>query len=584
MNTTKKRKNSFNWSTIDWKNNAFVSFWRNLPAKWYFLPVIGVLLLVLIYLLYPLFGLLDSVPNTAGIVRENYSHISLYYKALEDAYKAMLPMMNNISVVPVFVLALLVVAVVAIFLIVNKKITWQSAVGLVLIAAIIMRVLYGMTTDAIIERQHDVWHSRGLGHYGITIHIYETGSLPPLPTRIVDGVAQPDLAQAYQMYHPKFFYYVMAYFMRFNRLFFGSNSWTLYQSTRILLIWTSSMTLLVAYQTFKALKMRASAILIATMVTGFSPIFYRLSAMTNNDNFMVFFTFLAIYFAVIFYQKPTIYRSIGLGLAIGLAMASKLSAALIALPIGVMLVILFVKTLMTSKDNKQFAPLFHLVFLLVIFAVIVFPIGLYWPLYNLKHYNQPLTYVFEVTNPALIIKDKSFWDRFILIPFDQLTKSPFVDLSWNNRIGDFNLYTTMLKSSAFGEFSSKFSLLAIMLYFFTVVLFFATIFAVLFIVVTLNKKRIINNKSALLVGGVITALFFLSYAYFNYQYPATCTMDFRYIVPAVFGSALIIGQLLTYGEDNLPQKFVSSLQTGALTLVGMYSLFSIAYYIALSTI
>ncbi|MGI6714156.1 MAG: ArnT family glycosyltransferase [Bacilli bacterium] len=556
-------------------------FLITLPSKWYFWPLVGGVLLIVIYIFYAAFAYTKAVPDLSQV--EVGAHN--YYDKLQEAYRAMMNQMNNYPAAVFFTGLFLILAILVIYLIRKKQFNLPLALVMILIMGISMRILYGVSTDAILERQHDVWHSRGYGHYGIIVHLYQTGELPPVTTLIVDGVVTPHIAGAYQLYHPKLFHYAAAYFMRFNRLFFGDNVWTLYQSIRILVMWTSVMTFLIGYRLIQRLNLSNFGKVIALLFLSFSPVFYRLSAMTNNDNFMVFFLTIAIYNTVNFYHKPSLVSGIGIALGIGLAMASKLSGGLIALLVAIVFVITLIKTFLKDKKQRNYRSTWRLLLTFGVFAVIVFPLGLYWPIYNLKHYHQEFTYVFQVTNPNLMIKDATFLQRFIFLPLDQFTKGIFVDLSWQNRVGDFNIYATMIKSSAFGEFSSKFFLLGYFLYLASIALFFFFFIVMLYLLVQgLIHKKWPRHFAFLFALGYV-ALSFVSYVYFNVKHPATCTMDFRYLAPAVLTVAILFG----YGGTTLAQEEPSKrrklhVQFATLLLFGFYSLFSIGYYIALLTI
>lgn len=556
-----------------------INFLRTMPNKWYFWPIVGLSLFVIIYIFYALFAYTTAVPDVCDEVI-----CPAVVTDVEAAYRAMMKQMNNYPAVIFFTSLFLILAIVSIYFIIKKRFSVPLAIIMILIFGIGMRLVYGLTTDAIFERQHDVWHSRGYGHYGIIVSIFHTGELPPVPTHLVDGIETPYIQEAYQLYHPKFFHYAAAYFMRFNRLFFINNTWTLYQSIRILTMWTSVMTLLIGYRYIKKAHFSPFGELIATLFLCFSPIFYRLAGMTNNDNFMVFFLTIAIYNTALFYRKPNFISILGVAFGIGLAMASKLSGGLVALPIAVVFLIVLIKSIREAKMEHNFRPTLKLLTMFLVFATIVFPLGLYWPLYNLKHYQQPFSYVFEVTNRNLMIHDVSFFQRFLFLPLDQFTKSIFVDLSWHNRVGDYNLYATMIKSAVFGEFNSAFRLLGFFLYLLSIAFFLTFFIAMLYIVVNFAINKEFPNRFPFLFFLGNVTLSFLSYLYFNYKYPATCTMDFRYLAGAVLGVAVLFGYAgsLLSNEENLSRK--RTVQFLTLLLFGFGSLFSVSYYLALLTV
>ena len=207
----------------------------------------------------------------------------------------------------------------------------------------------------------------------------------------------------------RFSHLSLALFMKSMQVFLGSDEYVLYQSTRILLCFTSCLTLIFAYKTTKLLFDSPRAQLFALLIIAFSPIFYRLSAMTNNDNFATLFTFVAIYYVVKWWQDRKITSIIGIAFGIGLGMASKMSVALFALPIALLFLYILVIEILKAKNEKRLTrQLTYLLASFAIFAVIVFPLGLYYPIKHLKEWGQPITFVYNVPNQQLAVQNTYF--------------------------------------------------------------------------------------------------------------------------------------------------------------------------------
>lgn len=580
---------------------------KSFTKKWYYLCITGFVLLILVYLFYFLFAYTRNVPDlsllpayptapnpadfvlpSSYITAQNiyFNQLRNYYGILETAYRAMSGSGNTTGLISAIAIIGLILLAYTVSRVIKRDQSWPLYIGIVLILGIIIRMGYGFYTDAIVTRQHDVWHSLGYGHYGIIVSIYENNTIPSIPLKLVDGGLVPNIEMAYQMYHPKFSHYILAYFMKFNSLFIGGDVWTLYQANRILLIWTMVMSLLFANEIFKDLKLSDKARLPALMIISFSPIFFRLSAMTNNDNMMIFFMFLSLMLAVKFFKKPNVFTSIGLALSIGLSMGSKLSGALVALPIGLILIIKLFFVIKESRAKKNCQSLLYFVMCILIFAIIVFPVGLYWPLYNLQNYNQPINYVFEVTNTNLFVDESHLGivDRFLSLPLYEFIKSPFVMLWKSSTIGqDYNVYSTLLKSSAFGEFSSNFFIGAILLYVSTLLVFVGFFISIIYYIIQSIRRHHFSSLTPIVSGLIIMLVFFLSYAYFNYQFPATCTMDFRYLVPLVLGLGIYLGGFINAQKPHLNNRIeVSYLIT--IAILSFYGFSSLLYYTFLPTI
>lgn len=490
-------------------------------------------ILVFIYFGYFLFAYNVVLPDVTGIEPTNYT-------ALQTAYRLAANSQNYHALYLTMLIIAGIILLGGILLASFKQLTATRALVLVIILGMIMRMGYGFFTDALMTRQHDVWSIRGYGHWGIIMHFYETGEvLPPIMTG-----GEINMGYSYQLYHPKFHHIVMAQFMHFNQLFMGDNPWVLYQANRVLLIFTSIMTLIIGERILAEMDVKGYAKVIGTSLIAFHPMFYRLSAMTNNDNLSVFFMFIAILFAIKWFKKPTIVRSIVLAAAIGLAMASKLSGALIAIPIGGLMIVRFVLDAMKAFKTRTYRSLFQLASLVLLFALIVFPLGLYWPLYNAAHYQIPFNYVWEVSNPALRVANVDSIQRFVLFPFAELTKSIYIVLSSSSPLGqDYNIYTTLLKSSMFGEFTFGDQRYASMLLVGNSLIFLSFIVGIFIGLIHLIRgKKVMSISHIIFMFGVLFVLF-ISYILFNIDAPMTCTMDFRYLVPILIPGSFFLAKI-----------------------------------------
>ena len=313
----------------------------------------------------------------------------------------------------------------------------------------------------------------------------------------------------------------------------------------------------------------------ATAIIAFSPVFYRLSAMTNNDPMAYFFIFLGILFTAKWLHKPTIGNIVVIALSIGLGMASKMTAALLAFPVaGVFLYRLVVS--IKQKKVLSLIPSF------LLFAVIVFPIGLYFPVRSYLLYGQPLTYVWHNLNHHLLVTNDSTWSRFFSFPVDQLTHSLF-EILWDDSIygQDYNIYTSLMKSFLYGEFAFGNYILAgaLMIFnFFFVITMFVSMMSFIFNGIF---NRNINQKELLLFFGGLGLTFFVSYIQFNLTYPYACTMDFRYVVVILLPIALLVA--FGYQKTQTQTEHPKLKRFGAKyfpLLVTAFCLTSILYYIS----
>ncbi len=544
--------------------NPLIEFVKRQAKRRYFPILFAFLTFATIFLTYLIFAIPGPIPEITG-----------FETATELANKfAVAASQQDFSVLQgVMAFLLLIDLGIGVTMMKRKTLTPQWAIALIFVAGFIMRTGYGIFTDGLVTRQHDLSIASTLnnGHYGITMSIFEDWKLPE--RIMVDG--QWDLERSYQMYHPMLMHITWALFMHLNSLFLGSNIWVLYQSVRILSIFFSCMSLYFIYLTFKEMKVQGWTLVMATAFIAFSPIFYRLSAMTNNDPMAYFFIFLSILFTAKWLHKPSVGNIVVIALAIGLGMASKMTAAMMAFPVAGV----FVYRLVVSiKERKGWSLLPGF----VLFALIVFPLGLFFPIRSYLLYNQPFTYVWHNLNHHLLVVNDSIWDRYFSFPVDQLTHSLF-EILWDTEpVGqDYNIYTTLMKSFLYGEFYFGNYIVAGVLMLFNIILVVTMFLSLSFFLLNSLYTRTIKNKELVFFIGGIGLTFFISYIQFNLTYPYTCTMDFRYVVAIT----LPIGLLIAYAYETTQKKETNpKLKHFGATffpwLIAAFSLTSILYYLS----
>lgn len=534
---------------------------------------------------------------------------------------------NSINHFDVFLVSLILIFVCfasLFYLYFKKKLTFKKSILIILFIGIIIRLFYMNITDNIFTRQHDVWSLNYNGHYSITMHIYEYNTIPDL---ILDNTLTPSLKASYQFYHPKFAHYTYAYFMHFMSFILNTNdTFVLYQSIRIL---TTSLSILQFYFIYKTLRLfikNNKAIIFAFLFFIASPYLIRVSAMSNNDPLLWFFIYNSSYLAIKFFYEQKLSTIILLALSIGLAMASKVSGAIIAVPIFFEFVYILIKMIKEKKTKKA-------LLLFSCFAIVVFPIGMYWPLYNYFNYNQPFNYVWDNLNRNLLVDpNRTYFDRFLFFPFKQYFSNIFIQLWANNTeyVQDFNIYAAMLKSSIFGEFSYNNLVTSVTLYVANTILCLSLIFLVAFIlirntikknynsitifsliisiylsIIFLFKKDIIGiilfalcliiivvsllfifklkvykniNYINLIISIIPAFTFIVSFFFFNVKMPYACTMDFRYLGIIYFTFALLIGYIFQYLFKN-KDKTNKILTTIFIAVTSFYSISSLLFHL-----
>ncbi len=424
------------------------------------------------------------------------------------------------------------------------------AIAAILFAGLVMRFGYALYTPATL-RFHDLApiDVNATGHAGYVLHLYLYGALPT--------------SNAFQYATPPLYYMLSAFFMRIYALGSGlSNTVELFEAARLPSLFASCGALLLAWQIGKELKLSRLGMIVLLTLCAFLPNHYLLAGRANPDGLAVFFVFLVTLYALRWHRTPSTGNTIMLALGFGFGMMTKMTVAVMALPVGIMMVIMIWRRCVRHGEwlfLKQIG----------LFALIAFPLGLWFPLRNAMLYGQPLGFVYDmgIDHPQFI-GDVPLWQRFGLSSLRALVTPLYVD--WQSSANAL-IYT--LKSSVFGEFSYEIDPMIPYL------LLLANTFLVLLSLAATGAVtwKALRERSGnwLLLCGIWLAILF-SYLLFNLRYPFHCSMDYRYMVGTSLIGALMLAKAESMlGDGTLLRKVLVSSAGFALTA---FAAASIAMY------
>lgn len=449
---------------------------------------------------------------------------------------------------PVFIIVfgILLLAAAAGYLALTRQLTTERAVWLIIAAGMMVKLGYILYTnvEGYGSRQHDVevFSLEARGHAGYILYLQEYNQLP----------AFNPFENAWQFYHPPLHHIIGALWLDFQNLL-GITGVKAYEGLQYLSLFYSGCCVIVAKRIFEVLKLKGIGLIAAMLVMSFSPAFILFAGSVNNDVLSVLFL-MAAFLAVIKWAVSEKRRHLLLtALFIGLGMSTKLSAAYIAVPVGVLMLLVLLES---KKENIK-----KLLVDYGLFAVIVFPLGLWWQIYNSIKFKIPFMNCFAVPNLGTAnpqyVGYKGFFERFL--PFAGMGDTEF--FRWGP-VFEYNAWSGLFKSSAFGEYSTAreydgflhteavrvtpvlFALtLAVCLLAFAAMVFYAvkrsgTI-----------KLGIGRNRRVLIFGLYIMIL--ASYLIFCVSYPHTCTMNIRYATPLIFIGAFFLGK---FAQDMLERR------------------------------
>ncbi len=449
-----------------------------------------------------------------------------------------------------------------ILIITFRKSLPDTSVFYTIIAGIFLKLTYVMYTP-VWCRQHDfIDFGAGEGHAAYMEYILSHRALPDFDPREVWSFFQPPLHHM-----------ISAAWMWLNiRLGIGENH--MHKNVQVLPLVYMCVLMLVTYFICRQLNMKKGATLVALLITSFHPICILMSGSLNNDALSVMLSVIAIYVALTWYLYPTTAKIVLLAASVGLAMSAKLSAGLLAFPIGAMMIYKIVKDTEKFRDK---AKIISYILELVPFALIVIPLGLWWPVRNKMLFGMPFGYIPEVSENVAGIP---LWQRLI----DIRTASPFLYMKSNGfSYDEYNIILATIKSSLFGE--GDFAKLPVIV---TAVGWVLTVLAVVVLLIQIEAliRTCFNAEAGPDTGikillGVGAASFVIGYLAFALKGANLSAMDPRYAAAALPMLSIFVGilydRLDVLKRDALKRMIMVSATAFAAVsclfyiLVGLYS-------------
>lgn len=443
----------------------------------------------------------------------------------------------------------------------KTKLTDRKLAVIMITAGFLLRLVYILYTP-ITYRQHDVWtFSHNFGHAGYIKYIYQNLKLP-----------DTNPMRTWQFCHAPLHHILAALWMRLNTAL-GITFERACENIQVLTLFYSSACMIISYRVLNFFKFKGNAFIIPLAVICFHPTFVIMGGCINNDILSVALVFGAVWTTLKWYEKPTIGRIIPIALCIGFSMMAKTSGALVAPAVAFIFIIKFIKDI---KNYKKYLLQF------VIFGVICIPIGMWWSVYNYVKWDMPFGYVAELsTAEPQYIPQYSTLERFFSFNENQLGN---IFVYGRESVGyyEYNIFVMLFKSAVFGETTlfrqnAVDSLTNNLGYAVCVSLFFINILLALisFIgaIVLLIKKKYLANSTVTYFFVILWTVVMAFYFKFCLDYPFTCSMDFRYIVPTLLVGAVFLGKLIEFLHERRESILNRLLKAGiSILCVAFYTL------------
>ncbi len=422
------------------------------------------------------------------------------------------------------------------------KINYKNIILIIMIVGILTRAMYIIYTP-ITERQHDVYGINDQGHLGYIYTIYQTGKLPD--------------TNSIQFYHPPLFHLIAAGWLKINDMF-NVNLDRSIEGIQIITAIFSTLIMLVSYRIIEKIKIKNIYEVFIMAVMAFHPTFIILAGSINNDVLMILLSFYIILYLMEWNDNPSIKNTIVLAVITGCSVMTKISGAIMAVPIMYTFIKKIIETYKIEKNR-----LLDLFGKFIMFGIISLPLGLWHPIRKLILFNQPLGGVL-LPGDGLYVGQYSMVQRFLSISFKELFGQLYCVIP-----DDHNIFAYIVKCSILGEFTYS-NIIAIYVTLFKIINFIIILITIVCIFILLKKIRKINNNS--FITKILLITFFtniVSYYNFNIKYPYVCTMDFRYIVPTIFTGIVTVCMVL---DEYIKNDIIKEIIEYTITLFCILSL------------
>ena len=267
-------------------------------------------------------------------------------------------------------------------------------------------------------------------------------------------------------------------------------------------------------------------------------------------------------------------------------MSCKLGGAIVALALIPMLAVAFIDSLRASKGQTLSlkTPWVQLLLKGVCFALIVFPIGLFWPIYSKIRFGQDIFFFSDAKNERLLI-NIPLWQACFLWPNKESFWSIFVYHfqypEWN-MIQDVSLTSNVLKKALYNEYQwghSYWQLSVLYATAFLLVLYVLVMIPIRFVFALIKRNKPKDWRRSLAIASILIANWGWL-VWFIYKSPYTCNCDIRYIPTFLLGFGALFGGHVD-SSDNISNPRLKKLNdVFQIGLVSCFVMASIVTYIS----
>ena len=405
-----------------------------------------------------------------------------------------------------------------------------------------LRLYYNYLTPYNVSK-HDLGYATGLhsgyigsGHLGYIEHLARTGALPDF-----------DPSTRWSFYNPPLFHILASVILglfHFPGEGIDTGAWELVQLLPAVAI---LFAVIGTYRLLRALGVGGVPLLCGVAIVSFHPALSYLSLTLNNDALAFALTVWAAYCAVRWFCAPKMSSILALAACIGLGMMTKLSVALIAPPVAILFAVRFFGDKKWGFYLGQFAA----------FLGVCVPLGLFWGVRNYFRFGLSPLYVQALPEgSAQNISGYPIAERF---GFPSLAELFRVDSSWSLPSPDRNIWGQTLRTSLFDD--NMLSWESVDEVWGKLLMLLSVLLAGV-LLLTLAWGLLRCKRYAIPLRVFFACFFLLTVAYFVkfcIDFPMTCTLHFRYLLPLLLLAAVGLGAWWESTKKGVAAKILLSL-------------------------
>ncbi len=459
---------------------------------------------------------------------------------------------NETSIRPLIKLSIAACAGVALLRAYKGKLSTEKILMLIIAAGLIMRVGYMLYTNWT-QRTHDVGFldETGNGHGAYIVNNILQGHLPD--------------SNDYQFYHPPLYYMLSGLAIKVISIFTGNSDYaSLIKYAMSVSCAASCVSLVIIQRLMDELKIERKYQIPAVAIAAFFPNFILMGGRVNNDSLVTMFMILSVYFTVRWYYKTDVKNIIGIALSVGLGMMTKVSCGTVAIFIAP---IMLYKLYMGYK-NKE---LVSIIKQLAVFAVICFPIALWYPIRNYILFGQELNFVHYLGTGSFVYTGNiPAIDRFFTVPLFEEFDQQFMDPG-----EDYSIFMIVTRTAIFGEwdYENVSNIVSVTLYYINLIMIALSLVSAVYVCIKEKGTDLFSRFSM----AALWVIIFVSYIVFNISYPFSCTADMRYIPLTLVAGIVYLAKGYAIC-DGMSSVKVNWLVTGGKCLVAAYCVWVFLMY------